>query len=407
MDGDAGRQVPPKTPADHEVHVDYQLPRQDARPARDDGPPPRRSGKQPDHDGDEGDEHEDNDADAKPPMPRWKKLLFWGIGLLIAAALLIGGLLYWLNARQYATTDDAFIDAYISQVSARVSGRVNAIGINDNQKVTAGQLLLELDPRDNQVKVDQARAQRAQAAAQVEQARAALLQLQASVDQAEAQVRVNDADLAQARADAARYRGIDAKAVSRQAVDNANTAVKSAQARVDANRQAVTAAAANVKAQQAQIESAIANLKAADVGVENAVLQLSYTRITAPRDGQIAKRTVNLGDYVNPGQSLLAVVGDERWVTANFKETQLAGMKVGQTVTVGVDACPDRELDGRVDSFQAGSGAIFSSLPVENATGNYVKVVQRVPVKITIVRRDAGACQLSPGMSAAPSVKVK
>ena len=400
MDGDAPRPPPPITIEDYKVHVDYEVlepARQDARPAR----------PAPDNGHDQAHDQDEDDAPAKPPMRRWKKLLLGSIGLIVAGAVIIGGLLYWLDARQYASTDDAFIDAYISQVSSQVGGRVSNIAIRDNQKVTAGQLLLELDPRDYQVKLDQARAQRAQVAAQVEQARAGLLQLQAAVDQAQANVRVSDADFSQARSDAARYRGIDAQAVSRQSVDNANNTVKSAQAKLDANRQAVAAAQANVQSQQAQIDAALANLKAADVGIENAELQLSYTRVIAPRDGQIAKRTVNLGDYVNPGQSLLAVVGEDRWVTANFKETQLAGMRVGQPVDIAVDACPDHGLDGRVDSFQPGSGSVFSSLPAENATGNYVKVVQRVPVKVTISHLDAVRCQLSPGMSVTPSVKVK
>jgi membrane fusion protein (multidrug efflux system) len=402
MDGDAGRPSTPKPAKSEvrpEVRTEYQLPalRQDARPAR------RDNGRNPEPQLID----DDDEDDEKPPTPRWKKRLFWSAGLLAAAIILIGGLLYWLDARQYVSTDDAFIDAYISQVSSQIGGRVTNIAIADNQKVTSGQLLLELDPRDFQVKLEQARAQRAQAAAGVEQAKAALIQLQAAVDQAQANVRVSEAEFSQARSDAARYHGIDAQAVSRQSVDNANNTVKSAEAKVDANRQAVAAAQANVQAQQAQIDSALANLKAADVAVDNAQLQLSYTHIVAPRDGQIAKRTVNLGDYVSPGQSLLAVVGEDRWITANFKETQLAGMRIGSHVDIDVDACPDQALDGRVDSFQPGSGSVFSALPAENATGNYVKVVQRLPVKITINHRDAVRCQLSPGMSVTPSVKVR
>lgn len=394
MDGEAGRPGPAKTLADYEVHVDYEL----SKIAKQDVDRHR-----PDDDEDD-DESED---EPKPPTPRWKKILLWAVGLCALAIILIGGLLYWLNARQYASTDDAFVDGYISQISSQVGGRVTKIAISDYQNVTAGQILVELDPRDYQVKLEQAQAQRAQVLAQVEQAKAGLLQLQAAVDQASANVRVSDADLSQARSDAARYRGIDARAVSRQSVDNANNTVKSAQAKLDANRQAVTAAEANVQAQQAQIDAALANLKAADVGVANAELQLSYTHVVAPRDGQIAKRSVNLGDYVNPGQALLAVVGEDRWITANFKETQLAGMKPGQPVDIDVDACPDHGLEGRVDSFQPGSGSVFSALPAENATGNYVKVVQRVPVKITINHQDAMTCRLSPGMSVTPSVKVK
>ena len=382
-------------PKGYDVHVEY-APRTDRLKAR---PNPSAS------------EHEDGDEDdtpaAKPPMPRWKKILFSAIGFAILAVLIVVGLFYWLDARQYASTDDSYIQAYITQVSSQVSGRVTKLAVDDFQTVKEGQVLLQLDPRDFQVKLDQAKAQRAQSSAQLDQAVAALAQQVAAVDQAQANVRMAQADLGQAQSDAARYRAVDPKAVSRQQVDTAGATSKSAQAKVDAQRQAVVAAQANVEAQKAQIEAAQASLKAADVAVANAELQLSYTTITAPRDGQTAKRTVNLGDYVQPGQSLLAVVGEDRWIIANYKETQLAGMRVGQRVTLSVDACPDRELTGRVDGFQPGSGSIFSSLPAENATGNFVKVVQRVPVRIAIDSPGIEAYPVGPGMSVVPRVKVR
>lgn len=406
MDGDARRPDEPKPPSAYKLHVDYEAQRSlDVRPRRRqysrNGDESQLDGEDQGQDADEGE-----DASDKPPMPRWKKLLFWAIGLVVLAALLIAGLLYWLHAQDYASTDDAFIDAYISQISPQVGGRVVDLAIADYQEVKAGQLLVAIDPRDYQVRLEQARAQRAQSVAQLDQAQAGLVQQQAAVDQAQANVRVSEADAGQARSDLARYRGIDPRAVSRQVVDNAGSSTKASQARVEASRQAVAAAQANLASQQAQIEAARANLKAADVTVANAELQLSYTNIVAPRDGKVAKRTVNLGDYVSPGQALLAVVGDERWVTANFKETQIAGMKPGQTVTIEVDACPGHGLRGTVDSFQPGSGQVFSSLPAENATGNFVKVVQRIPVKILIRHEDAVRCRISPGMSAVPSVRV-
>ncbi len=370
--------------------------------------PNRPEARESNHDHDDGVELDDVDFNDEPAprTPGWKKALYWTVGLLVLAALIVTAILYWLDARQYASTDDAYIQAYITQIAPQVGGRVIKLAVDDFQAVKEGQTLVQLDPRDYQVKLDQARAQRAQSAAQLDQATAGLAQLSAAVDQAQANVRVAQADLGQAQSDFARYRSVDPQAVSRQQVDTANSSSKSAQAKVDAQRQAVIAAQANVEAQKAQIEASQASLKAADVAVANAELQLSYTTITAPRDGQTAKRTVNIGDYVQPGQSLLAVVGDDRWIIANYKETQLAGMRVGQRVTVSADACPDRELAGRVDGFQPGSGSVFSSLPAENATGNFVKVVQRVPVKITIRHEDAVRCRLAPGMSVVPSVKV-
>jgi membrane fusion protein (multidrug efflux system) len=394
MDGNAPE------PKRYDVHVEYSTPpvsRIETRPAKNEHAD--------DHD-DHDDDGDDDAAEPKQTMPRGKKILYAAIGLAVLTVLIVAGVLYWLDARQYASTDDSYIQAYITQISSQVGGRVTKLAVDDFQDVKEGQVLVELDKRDLQVKLDQAKAQRTQSAAQLAQAVAGLAQQVAAVDQAQANVRMAQADLGQAQSDSARYRAVDPKAVSRQQVDNATASSKSAQAKVDANRQSVVAAQANVDAQKAQIEAAQASLKAADVAVANAELQLTYTVITAPRDGKTAKRTVNLGDYVQPGQSLLAVVGDDRWIIANYKETQLAGMKVGQSVTMSVDACPDHELTGRVDSFQPGSGSVFSSLPAENATGNFVKVVQRVPVKITIRHEDAVRCRLSPGMSVVPSVKV-
>lgn len=350
----------------------------------------------------------DEDHAPKAPTPRWKKLLYWAAGLLALLALAVGGVLYWLHARHFESTDDAFIDGYISQIAAQVPGRVTRIAFADNQQVKAGQVLVELDPRDYQVRLDQAMAQRAEAAAQADQARAQVALQQANADQAAANVRVTEADLQQAQTDLARYRAIDPKAVTKQQLDTSASAVRSAQARLDANRQAVAAAKAQVDAQRAAVAAADAGVKQADVAVANARLQLSYTHVTAPADGQATKRTVDLGNYVNPGQSLLAVVPDRLWVTANFKETQLALMQPGQPVRVRVDACPGLDISARVDSFQAGSGSVFSSLPAENATGNYVKVVQRVPVRITFDgNQDLSRCRMAPGMSVTPRVTVR
>ena len=351
-------------------------------------------------------ERQDDEARHNPPMPPWRKRLYLTLGAVALAVLVACGVLYWLHARQFESTDDAFIDGYTSQVSAQVAAKVVKLGVADNEEVKAGQTLLQLDPRDFQVSLDQARAQRAQAAAQVEQARAQLLLQQANLDQAQANVRVSQADLGQQQQDFARYRNIDPKAVTKQQLDTSSAQTKSAAARVDASKQAVQGARAQVQAQQAQIEAAVANLKAADVAVENAQLQLSYATVVAPQDGKVTNRSVDVGNYVKAGQALLAIVPKDLWVTANFKETQLAGMKAGQTVAVSVDACPGADIQARVDSFQSGTGSVFSSLPAENATGNYVKVVQRVPVKI-VFDHPVDDCRLAPGLSVVPSVAVR
>ena len=351
----------------------------------------------------------DDEGSGKKPMPRGKKIIYSFVGLLVLATAITAAVLYWLNSRHYETTDDAFIDGNISQVATQVAGRVTRIAFRDNQEVRAGQVLLELDPRDFQVRLDQAVSQRTQAQAQAAQARAQLGLQQANLDQAQANVRVTEADLGQAQTDLARYRAIDPKAITKQQLDNSTSTTKSAAARLDANRQAVSGVRAQIEAQRAVVAAQDAAVVQADVAVRNAELQLSYTVITAPTDGQVTKRTVDLGNYVNPGQSLLAVVQDGLWVTANYKETQLAAMAPQQYVRIRVDACPGVDLDAHVTSFQGGSGQVFSSLPAENATGNFVKVVQRVPVRINFDDLDnaKSKCRMAPGMSVDPRVTVR
>ena len=360
------------------------------------------------------DRHKDTPKDGgddeghKPPLSRGRKLLYVLIGAAIALAISIVVLLYYLHSRHFESTDDAFIDGNVSQISPQVAARIVRIAFVDNQTVEAGQVLVQLDPRDYQVKLDQARAQRAQVAAQADQARAQLALQQATLEQSFANARVSEADLGQARSDLARFQAVDPKAISRQQVDTAAASTKSAAARLDASRQAVQAQRAQIEAQRAAVAAAVSGVAQADVAVANAELQLSYTAIVAPAKGRATKRSVAIGSYVSPGQSMLAVVQDGLWVTANFKETQLADMKPGQEVRIRVDACPQTDLAGSVESFQAGSGTVFSALPAENATGNYVKVVQRLPVRIRFTDKDAEQkCRLAPGLSVSPRVTVR
>jgi membrane fusion protein (multidrug efflux system) len=344
------------------------------------------------------------ETEAPPRAGKGRAFAILGLlGVLVA----VGCVLYWLDARHYESTDDAFVDGNISQVAAQVAGRVVSIHVKDNQVVQAGDVLLDLDPRDFQVKLDQAEAQRAQAEAELQQARATLLVRQADIDQAEANIRVSAADLTQQQQDLARYTSISPRAITRQTVDAANATTRAAQARLDANKHAAAGMRAQLAAAQAQIDAEQAALRTADANIANAKLQLSYTHIVAPEAGRVTKRTVELGNYVNPGQSLLAIVQPDLWVTANFKETQLTDMRAGQHVRVSVDAFPDTPLDGHVDSLQSGTGSVFSALPEENATGNYVKVVQRLPVKIIFDGDAWKKLFLAPGMSVEPRVTVR
>jgi membrane fusion protein (multidrug efflux system) len=326
--------------------------------------------------------------------------------MLLLLGMLIGGLLYGLDARHFETTDDAFVDSYTTQVAPRVGGQVTQLLFTDNQHVLAGQILLLIDPADYQAKLDQVKAQQASAEATVQQAEAQVLVQQAGVDQAAANIRVAESDLLQARQDYERFQAITSGAVSRQQVEAATATFHAAQAKLEANRQMVSGAQAQVHAAQAQVLAARASLQQAAANTRAAALQLSYATIVAPVAGIVTHRTVSVGNYVNPGQALFALVQDDRWVTANFKETQLADIHPGQAVELTIDAA-STTFHGKVDSFQAGTGTAFSVLPAENATGNYVKIVQRVPVKIVFDDPRLKDFPLAPGMSVTPSVRVR
>jgi membrane fusion protein (multidrug efflux system) len=303
------------------------------------------------------------------------------IALVIVILLLIaGGIIWWLIARQYEDTDDAFVDTHIVHVSPQIAGQIIAIHVNDNQPVRAGQPLVDIDARTQEAQLDQTLAQRLQATTQIEQAQA---QLRAAL----AQVTNTSRDLA-------RYRTLQAttpQAVAQQQVDQAEATARNAVAQRD---QA-----------DAQIAGAEAQIKVLDAQIATARLNLGYAHVVAPVDGHIAQRSVAPGNYVSPGQELMAIVPNRLWVTANFKETQLRLMRRGQHVSVTVDSC-DKNIDGHVDSIQRGAGQAFGILPPENATGNFVKVVQRVPVKIVLDHVPPG-CILGPGMSVEPSVTVR
>ncbi len=345
-------------------------------------------------------------ADQAAPA-RKRRLLPGLIAGIVVLAIVAAGFVYWLDARHYESTDDAFIDGDISQISAQISGRITKILVQDNQDVTAGQILVQIDPRDEQMRLDQMVAQRDQAAAQLDQARATLPVRQADLDQAIANTRVAQANQVQSQRDLARYTAINPNAISAQTLDSGRAAASTGSARVEAARQAEAGSRAQLAVARTQISNAEAALRLADANVANAKLQLSYASIAAPADGRIARRTVQLGNYVTPGEPLLAVVQRPCWVTANFKESQLADMRPGQPAKIAIDAFGGRSLDAHVTSLQPGTGSVFSSLPAENATGNYVKIVQRLPVKLEF---DGTACHdlsLAPGMSVIPRVKLR
>jgi membrane fusion protein (multidrug efflux system) len=329
---------------------------------------------------DAGNDDVADEADNAKPSIFKNRLVQIGASVVVAL-MLIGSLIWWLNARQYENTDDAFIDTHIVNVAPQIAGQVIKVPVNDNQLVQKGELLVEINSADATARLTQVQAQGLQARTQYEQALAA---------------ETGAAALAQnAERDLARYRLLQRlmpAAVAQQQIDQAVAADKNAVAQRDAARAQVSGAQAQIGMFKAQIGAA--------------QLNLGYTKIFAPVDGHIAQRSVATGDYVSPGQEMLAIVPLKLWVTANFKETQLARIRVGQKVTVEVDACGDADVEGHVDSIQRGAGQAFGILPPENATGNYVKVVQRVPVKI-VLDRIPHDCTLGPGMSVEPNVKVR
>jgi membrane fusion protein (multidrug efflux system) len=388
------------------------------------------------------------------------KRYFILIALLLAVAA--GATATWLHFQDRVSTDDATVDGHISSVSPKISGNVTDVLVNDNQQVKAGQVLVKIDPRDFQAKVDLARAALLQsqgqahaaqlqvpftnestqsqtsaaqaqlADAEAEQARARIAYEQASgsdIAYAESNVRTQQANNDRAQADLARMKPLaDKEEISRQQYDSyvaaarmaesalqaARDKVSSAQKDASMRQAAITAADSKVSQARAQVQTSLANrkqvpirsadagtasaaVKAAQASLDAAELQLSYATIVAPLDGVVTRKSVEVGQVVSPGQGLMAIVPlQDTWVTANFKETQLKDVRAGQRAEIHVDMY-GKSVSGRVDSIAGATGSKMSLLPPENATGNFVKVVQRIPVKVLVDRQDA--IILRPGMN--------
>ena len=401
-------------------------------------------------------------SSASEKDPRWKSLragnprfrVFLILGIVV---LLVAGFFLWRYFNSYEDTDDAQIDGHLNSVSARVSGHVLKLLVDDNQYVAAGTPLVEIDPKDYQVALDKAKADYADAVSMAEAARvnvpitsvnttsqtstaqADIENATAGIAAARQQYAAANAQMAEAQAnnvkaqnDLARYKQLVAKEeISQQQYDQAVAAANASAAAVDAARASASAADHQVRQAQSKLLQAQANLRAAATGpqqiasirsraqsaqaqadqkkaaLEQAQLNLQYTIITSPVNGVVTSRTVEVGQNVSIGQELMRVINlDDIWVTADFKETQLRHMRVGQKVTIHVDT-NGKDYNGHVQSIAGASGAITSLLPPENATGNYVKVVQRIPVKITFDPGETKEHVLRPGMSVEPKVWIK
>ncbi len=346
-------------------------------------------------------------AATPPPNNRRVKVVVAVIALIALGA---GGRM-WYNSTHFVETENAYIAGHVHPVSARIAGVVTRVLVEDNQLVKAGDVLAELDPADQSVRIEQIEAQIASAEQQVVQAEAQIAQVRAQAGAAGAQVLQAQAQLVRAKQDAERYGQLyttQMKAVSRAEVDGANANRAAAAADVSARQGTVAAAQAQISAAQSARDVFKSQVKVLQTQLKDARQQLGYNRIVAPVAGRLGKRSVEVGARVQPGQQLAAIVDENVWVTANFKETQLAGLHPGQQVHVTVDAMPKQPLVGRLDSFSPASGNQFALLPADNATGNFTKVVQRVPVKITLRPEDVAKLRgrLVPGMSAMAEVEL-
>lgn len=341
---------------------------------------------------------------------RWPLIIL----AIVAVLAIVAGVVFLLLTRNLESTDDAYTDGNAIAYAAKVSGYVTQLNINDNTFVHAGDLLLKIDPRDYVAARDQAVANLSLARAQLSSAQVdleiATVRVPATLQQAQAQLQQAQANQRQADRDFKRIRAVDPRATTQTNVDQATAQQQTSQAAVDSAEAQVKVAdlvKQNIQAAEDTVHERQATVAQAEANLEQADVNLSYTDLKAPADGTITRRNVDLGTFIQAGQQVFYIVTPQVWVTANFKETQLADMRPGQHVTMDVDAFPNLHLQGHVDSIQMGSGARFSAFPAENATGNFVKIVRRVPVKIIV---DSGLDNnhgLPLGISVTPTVTVR
>ena len=347
-------------------------------------------------------------AGAEPDKPSTRKKIILPIVGVLALILLFWAFQKWSYGRTHQSTDNAQVDGHIVPVLAKVGGYVNTVTVSENDSVKAGQLLVQLDDDDYRVRLQQAQADLAaaeatgggggfsgQAQSQVQSAAGQRAALDAQIGAARANANKADLDLARARELA------DKQIISKQQLDAAQAMAAVAHANLLAAERQAAAAGGTVNTAEAGVRVANARTMAARANAANAQLQLDYTHITAPASGEVSRKQVEVGQLVAPGQPLMSIVADTGvWVTANFKETQLAKIRPGQPVEFEIDAYGGCVGEGKVASVSGATGAKFALLPPDNATGNFTKVVQRVPVRIAVTKPCAGNHPLRPGLSA-------
>lgn len=355
---------------------------------------------------------DDEDRQDSPRLRRsiFRRPIFWIVVVVAIVAIIAAFAYYWFLVRPFETTDDAYIGADIVELAPQISGQVVKDSVVNNTHVNAGDPLVTIDQAS-------AKASLANAQAQLEQAKAGLQQAKAGVDQAlsqqaqaeaqyeSAQVTANN-DQDTLRRDEQLFKS-SAGAISQKQVDNDRATARSAHAQAVAAQRAVATAKTAVEAARAKVTSAEASVRAAQSQVNTAQITLDYTTIEAPISGQVVQKNFNVGTYASTGSPLMAIVPDRLYIDANYKETQLSGIHVGQKVDIKVDAFPNVDFTGKVVSIQHGAGQAFQVLPPQNATGNFVKVVQRVPVRIEFVSPDPTKYPLGPGMSVVTKIRAK
>jgi len=357
---------------------------------------------------------------------RWRTKL---TTFIIFPVLILIGVVFLYFYLQYKkthiTTDDAFVDGRTHIIASKIPGTVKVLCVNDNQFIKKNDPLLEIDPADYDVRVKEARAgfeaekeRLSEIRNRVDTAKRQLAEIIASLEAARANVELQKANLELAKVNLQRSESLfEKEVIPRQQYDNSKTAYEVAIAQVKAAQDLAKQVEASLETQRAlikQTESALptqeAEIRQREAVLKGAELNLGYTKIYAPTDGYITKRTVEIGNQIQAGQPLMAVVPlaqEEIWITANYKETQLEKVKPGQKVEIKVDTFPGKEFYGRVDSIMSGTGGVFSLFPPENATGNYIKIVQRIPVKITLERGEDPNYFLRIGMSVVPTILVE
>lgn len=354
------------------------------------------------------DGEEKTPAASSPDQGAAKKRRSRALGAAALAVVAVAaGVYYYRFVLPFETTDDAFVEGHVTPIASQVSGRVGQLLVSDNQDVNQGDLLVQIDPRDYEAKLAQQKANLTAANSQLEQAKAQFAAAEASAQEAGAGLVAIEAQASYAKTNLTRLESIGVSGVSQDQIDLGRTQVRSTSADVLAAQNKVAAATAQVELSKANIATAEAQIAQCEAAVRQAELNLSYTKVTAPEAGHVTRRVVEQGAFIQPGQSLMAIVPHHIWVIANYKETQLTHMRPGQPAEVEVDAYPGRKFKGHVDSIQNGAGARFSLFPPENATGNYIKVVQRVPVKIVLDELPDNSLALGPGMSVVPKVHVR